>query len=176
MKRIIFILIVVVSLFFVYKSSAQTNYFELAKERTIKYNPKRKDYVIIIDYQKNIFSERLFVLDMNANKIILSSKVSHAWNSGLLTPILYSNNIGSNKTSRGNYITQGTKYGNFGYSMIINGLDYGVNNNAKLRTIIFHSNTKMKTFWSNGCFATSEEVNKKLIDLTKNGVLICIIN
>jgi hypothetical protein len=58
MKRIIFILIVVVSLFFVYKSSAQTNYFELAKERTIKYNPKRKDYVIIIDYQKNIFSEK----------------------------------------------------------------------------------------------------------------------
>ena len=176
MKRVVFILIIIVLIFFDYKSFAQTNYFEIAKERTTKYNPKRKDVVIIIDYQKNIFSERLFVIDLKNRKIILSSKVSHAWNSGFLTPDLYSNEIGSNKTSKGNYITQGTKYGNFGYSMIINGLDLGINDNAKSRAVIFHPNTKMKTLWSNGCFATSEEINRKLINLTKGGVLVCVID
>jgi hypothetical protein len=34
----------------------------------------------------------------------------------------------------------------------------------------------MKTLWSNGCFATSEEINRKLIDLTKGGVLVCVID
>lgn len=176
MKRGILILVSVLVLFFVYKSFAQTNYFNIAKERIDQYNPKRKDMVIIVDYQKNILSERLFVLDMTKNEIILSTKVSHAWNSGVLIPTLYSNTEGSNKTSKGNYITQGTKYGRFGYSMIIYGLDYGINNNAKSRAIIFHPNTKMKTLWSNGCFATSEKTNKRLIDLTKNGVLVCVID
>jgi hypothetical protein len=60
--------------------------------------------------------------------------------------------------------------------MIVDGLDKGINNNAKSRAIIVHSTKKMKTIWSNGCFATSEDVNKKIIDLTKNGCLICVIN
>ena len=60
--------------------------------------------------------------------------------------------------------------------MIIDGLDKGVNNNAKSRAIIFHSDTKMKTKWSNGCFATPEDINEKIINLTKNGVLVCVID
>jgi hypothetical protein len=59
--------------------------------------------------------------------------------------------------------------------MIIDGLDNGINNNARSRAVIFHSDRKMKTKWSNGCFATPEEINKKIIDLTKNGVLVCVI-
>jgi hypothetical protein len=34
----------------------------------------------------------------------------------------------------------------------------------------------MKKWWSNGCFATPEEKNKKIIDMTKNGVLVCVID
>ena len=60
--------------------------------------------------------------------------------------------------------------------MIIDGLDDGVNDNARSRAIIFHSDTKMKTKWSKGCFATPEKINKKIINLTKNGVLVCIID
>lgn len=176
MKRGIFLLIVVLSVVFKGECQAQSNYFGLAKERITKYNPKRKDLVIIVDYRKNIFSDRLFILDMNKNQIILSSKVSHAWNSGFLYPNSYSNTSGSNKTSKGNFITKGTKQGYFGYSMIIEGLDYGINENARSRAIIFHSDYKMKTKWSNGCFATPEKTNKKIIDLTKNGVLVCVID
>lgn len=152
------------------------NYFDIAEFRMKKYNPKRKDYVVIIDYRKNLFSERLYILDMRIKKIILSTKVSHAWNSGVFYPNSYSNVSGTNKSSKGNFITRGTKFGSFGYSMIIDGLDKGINTNAKSRAIIFHPDTKMKTKWSNGCFATSESVNKKIIDLTKNGVLVCVID
>ena len=151
------------------------DYFGIANESIKKYNPSRKDYVIIVDYSKSILTKRLFVLDMKTNKVVISSTVSHSFKSGLLYVNEYSNLKGSNMTCGGNFITQGTKYGGFGYSMVIKGLDKGVNNNSKSRDIIFHSNKKMKTKWSNGCFATPENINKQIIDLTKNGCLICVI-
>jgi hypothetical protein len=151
------------------------SYFDVANKSIKKYNPSRKDYVIVIDYSKSILSERLFVLDMKKNKVIISSTVSHSYKSGMFYVNKYSNQNGSNMTCGGNFITQGTKYGRFGYSMIITGLDKGVNNNTKSRAIIFHSDKKMKTKWSNGCFATPENINKQIIDLTKNGCLVCVI-
>lgn len=150
-------------------------YFEIANKSIKNYNPTREDYVIIIDYRKSILSERLYVLDMKTKKIIISSKVSHSFKSGIFYVNKYSNQKGSNMTCGGNFITQGTKYGRFGYSMIIKGLDKGVNDNSKSRAIIFHSDKKMKTKWSNGCFATSEKTNKEIINLTKNGCLVCVI-
>lgn len=178
MKKIFIISIVSVILVFgVYLNLnlEKGEYFKYATQKIENYNPKRKDLVVIIDYRKNIFRERIFVLDMKNKEIILSSRVSHAWNSGVLYPTKISNEKGTNKTSIGSFITRGTKYGGFGYSMIVDGLDKGINNNAKSRAIIFHSTKKMFTPWSKGCFATNEEVNKKLIDLTKNGVLVCVI-
>lgn len=168
----------VVLLFFIVpiSLSAQEEYIEYAKKQVSKYNPPRKDLVIIIDYRKNILSDRLFVINLNTGKIIIESTVSHAWNSGFMKPTKYSNLPGSEKSSKGNYITLGTKYGKFGYSMIIKGIDGKINNNAQSRTIIFHSNRKMKTKWSKGCFATPEVTNKKIINMTKNGTLVCVID
>jgi hypothetical protein len=175
MVRGFLILMMLLTGLFVYNSFANSNYFDIAEQRITKYNPKRKDIVIIVDYRKNILTKRLFVLDMKEKKVLISSTVSHAWNSGVMYPNEYSNRHGSNMTSKGNYITRGTNYGFFGYSMIIDGLDNGINNNARTRAVIFHSDRKMKTKWSKGCFATPEETNKKIIDLTKNGVLVCVI-
>lgn len=156
---------------------SQDSYFKLAKENIRIYNPPRKDLAIIIDYGKSILGERLFVLDLQNNKVILSSRVSHAWKSGSLFANSYSNTIGSEMSSKGNYIT-GNKITSpkFGYAMLIRGLDYGINNNASVREIIFHSDKKMRTMWSNGCFATSEINNKRIIDLTYNGVIVCVID
>jgi hypothetical protein len=161
-----------VSFFYINKDE----YFDVATSKIDKYKPKRKDYVIIVDYRKNIMSERLFVLDMIKKEIVISSKVSHAWKSGFLHPSDFSNKSGSNKSSKGSFITEGTKQGRFGYSMIIKGLDSGVNNHAKDRSVIFHSTKKMSNPWSNGCFATSDETNKRIIDLTKNGCLVVVID
>lgn len=63
-------------------------YFEIATSNINKYNPKRKDYVIIVDYRKNIMAERLFVLDMVKKEIGISCQVSHAWNSGSFAQLI----------------------------------------------------------------------------------------
>ena len=157
-------------------SSGTPNYFEIAKTAQAKYHTTRKDYVIVVDYTKSIFLERLYVLEMKTGEIVIRSTVAHAWNSGVLYPNIFSNIDESNMSSAGCYVTAGTYIGKFGYSMKIRGLDKGVNDRAEARSIIFHSSKKMKTVWSFGCFATPEETNKKIIDLTKNGCLVCIIN
>lgn len=175
MKKIIsVVLIMFVAGIFIFAKN--NDYYSIAVQRQQKYHPKRKDYVIIIDYTKNIFSNRLFILDMKTKQIILSSTVSHAYNSGFLKPTNYSNLNGSKKSSKGNYITMNTRYGKFGFSMVVKGLDYGINHNAQNRLIIFHSNKKMKFIWSSGCFATPENINEKIINLTKNGCLVCVID
>lgn len=146
---------------------------EIAKKLQKQYNPTNKNYVVFIDYSKPISVERLYVLDMNTSTVILSSKVSHGVNSGKEYATEFSNQNKSLKSSLGVYVTQETYYGHFGYSLRLNGLD-STNSNARMRHIIFHSNKKMHTKWSWGCFSTDEEVNKKLIDLIKNGCLIYV--
>jgi hypothetical protein len=161
------------------RSSSKTDeiafYFKYAQERVREYSPRRKDYVIVIDYRKNILADRLIVLDMRQKKAVLSSRVAHAWRSGAEIPVDFSNEVNSLKSSKGNFVTTTSYTGTFGYSMNVKGLDPGINDNAYERRIVFHSDQKMTTKWSWGCFATPEASNKKLIDLTKNGVLVCVI-
>ena len=173
LSRYLFLFLVISSV----SVKAQIHYFKIAEARIQKYNPPHKNLAIIIDYTKNIFQERLYILDLRNGNIILSSRVSHAWNSGALYPKKYSNKKGSEMSSKGTFIT-GKKIlsPKFGYAMLVAGLEIGVNNNAKAREIIFHSDTKMKTKWSNGCFATPEGMNKKIIDLTNNGTIVCVID
>ena len=72
------------------------NYFEIAKTAQAKYLTTRKDYVIVVDYTKSIFLERLYVLEMKTGEIVIRSTVAHAWNSGVLCPNIVSNKVGSN--------------------------------------------------------------------------------
>jgi len=151
------------------------DYKDLIAEKIKSYNPSRKDYVAVIDYKKGIFSERLYVINVKTNETVIKSKVSHAWNSGSIYATNFSNVPGSEKSCYGTFITRGTAYGKFGYSMIIDGLDPGINDKAKSRSIIFHPSDKMKTPWSSGCFATPEATNRKIIDRIKNGCLVIVI-
>ena len=155
---------------------SEDDMFILADQKLQEYNVRKKDYVIIVDYTKSIYSNRLYVLDMKNREVVIESTVSHAFKSGILKPSDYSNVSGTNKSSKGAFLTKGTYHGGFGYSMIIKGLDKGVNDNVESRKIIFHSTEKMMTPWSNGCFATPSDINTKLIDLTKNGTLVYVIS
>ena len=147
---------------------------ELAQEIQKKYNVSNNKYVTIINYGKSILSNRLYLVDMQKNEIILRTTVSHAWNSGIVYPTKFSNDKGSNKSSIGAFKTMGSYYGKYGYAMQLLGLDGALNNNVMDRSIVFHSNKKMKYLWSKGCFATSEEINKKIIDKIKGGTLVYV--
>jgi hypothetical protein len=159
------------------KAQTEENYYAIAKERLNQYEVPRKDFVIVIDYTKNIFSERLYVLDMKSGKSVISSKVSHAFNSGELYATDFSNEPGTNKSCRGNFQTLHTQMGpQFGFGMQLKGLDKGINDRARERAIIFHSSKHMLSAWSYGCFATDEETNRKIIELTKGGCLVAVIH
>jgi len=179
MKKTIFFILSVVTLFVVISSftlKSDDDLFGIANQKLVEYKIKKSNYVILIDYTKPITSERLYVLNMKTNEVVIKSTVSHSFKSGVLYPSDYSNVSGSNKSSKGGFIAKGTYNGGFGYSMVIRGLDKGINDNVESRKVIFHSTKKMATPWSNGCFATPEDVNQKLIDLTKNGTFIYVIS
>jgi hypothetical protein len=166
MKLIILLLFVTTSVF------GQSK-IDVAKKLQKKYNPPNKNYVVFIDYSKSISEKRLYVIDMNTSEIILTTEVAHGINSGKEYATDFSNNENTLKSSLGVYITQETYYGQFGFSLRVNGLD-STNSNARHRKIIFHSNKKMHSKWSFGCFATPEEINSKLINLIKNGCLVFV--
>jgi hypothetical protein len=174
MKTIILLsLLSILGLSFVGHFNSNSEYFEMANQKIQKYNPPRKDYVIIVDYRKNILSKRLFVLDMKSNKVVVESRVTHAYNSGKLYATDFSNTPNSKKSCVGVLLTQNPRMGRYGYSMVVKGLDQGINNNIKKRVIIFHPTSAA---WSEGCFAASKETIKKIIDLTHDGCLVYVIN
>lgn len=127
-------------------------------------------YITIIDYRKNIFQTRLWVYDSHTDQIVLASRVSHAWESGMLYASSVSNQSGSNKSCIGTFITMGTYSGKFGYSLRIKGVSANLNTNALSRTIIFHTGLT----YSNGCFMTDSKTNKRLINLIKGGSLVYV--
>jgi hypothetical protein len=158
---------------------------DLAKQKQIQYNTPNKHYVVIIDYTKPIDDVRLFVVDMQKSDIVLRSTVAHARNSGLIYATDFSNQFNTKKSSSGAYQTKGTYFGGFGYSMVLKGLE-SINNNAERRYIVFHSTgfnsdgkiidkkRIMRSKYSWGCFATSEDINKKIINIVKNGSLVYV--
>ena len=109
---------------------------------------------------------------MKNEKIVLTSLVSHAYNSGKEYAKDFSNEINSKKTSLGAFVTKNTYYGYYGYSLVISGLDDNLNTNAEKRSIIFHSTKKMTKPWSWGCFSIPDSVNNKIINMIKNGCLV----
>jgi hypothetical protein len=176
-KFFLFVVLLVVTFLVItsFTSKSEDELFTIASQKLDEYSVRKKDYVIIIDYTKSITSNRLYVLDMKTKQVVITSTVSHSFKSGVLYPTDFSNVSGTNKSSKGAFLTKGTYNGGFGYSMIIRGLDKGVNDNVESRKIIFHSTEKMSNPWSNGCFATPKETNQKIIDLTKNGRLVYVI-
>ena len=168
-----------------YKSDEDKTIIDLAKQKQVVYNTPNKHFVVIIDYSKSIDDVRLFVVDIERSTIMLRSTVSHARNSGLMFATSYSNERDTKKSSPGAYQTKGTYFGKYGYSMVLKGLE-SFNNNAEKRYIVFHStgfnsngkivdvNRILHSKYSWGCFATSEDINKKIIDMVKNGSLVYV--
>ncbi len=175
MKKVLLVILLLITTFMVIRGQIG-DYYDIAKNNMYHYEPPRRDYVIVIDYRKNLLENRLYVIDMKTGENVIVSRVSHAFKSGVMYPTFFSNKNGSNMSSKGNFITKNSTISpKYGYAMIINGVDKGINTNARDRAIIFHSDKNMPTKWSRGCFATPEETNKKIINLTKNGCLVIVL-
>jgi hypothetical protein len=124
------------------------------------------------------YSKRLYVIDLKEGKLIFNTYVSHGKKSGDEYATSFSNHLDSHKSSLGFMVTGETYRGKKGYSMHLDGMEAGINNNVRLRDIVMHGsnyvnakradegNSMGRSF---GCPAVSYAENRKIIDKIKNG-------
>ena len=148
-----------------------------------KIEEKNKNILTLIDFSKPSTEERLYVLDMEQRKLLYSSLVTHGRNSGDIYATSFSNKYGSYKSSLGFFVTENTYQGGNGYSLVLEGLEEGINDKAKQRAIVIHgSNYCSPSIVANtgrlgrslGCPALPREVTKPIINTIKDGSLLYI--
>lgn len=143
----------------------------------------KKEYAILIDYTKPIFSKRMWLIDLEGN-VHLNCHVSHAHKSGWLFANDFSNQNGSKKSCKGLFITQNQYTGSFGNSMRIKGLIPEINDGAYSRYIVFHPIPKYKIWgftipeellwFSDGCFATTGANMDILVNKASDGAFVFV--
>lgn len=157
--------------------------FEQAIAGYNKIEEKSKEILTLVDFSKPSTEERFYVFDMRHKKLLFSSLVSHGKNSGGNYATSFSNENGSLKSSLGFFLTENTYQGKNGYSLVLNGLEKGINDHAKERAIVIHgaaySNPSViassgRLGRSFGCPALPQAVSKPIINTIKGGSLLFI--
>lgn len=136
-----------------------------------------KNILTIINYDLPSTEKRLWVIDLDQNTILFNTFVSHGRNSGELYATQFSNENESLKSSLGFYATAEIYNGNNGLSLKLDGLEKGINDHARERSIVIHgadyvsknfieANNKLGR--SHGCPALPRELNEKIIKKISN--------
>ena len=107
------------------------NAFKQAIAGYNKLGAKSNHIITIIDFTKPSNKERLYVFDLKQKKMLHLSHVSHGRKSGEKYATLFSNISGSNKSSLGFFLTENTYQGKHGYSLILHGLEKGINDKGQ---------------------------------------------
>ncbi len=135
----------------------------------------------IVDYQLPSYRKRLWVLDLNNQKILYHTWVAHGAGSGKIDATTFSNRVNSYDSSIGLYETGISYFGEWGYAMRVHGLERGFNNNAFVRDIVMHggryvSKKSIEEYgmigMSHGCFAVPVTLDQDVINTLKGGSLI----
>jgi len=95
-------------------------------------------YLTIADMSIASSHPRLYIIDMEKKALLLQTFVSHGKNSGLLFAEEFSNLVGSFKSSLGFYITGQPYQGKNGPSLVLKGVELGINDKAEERAIVLH--------------------------------------
>ena len=98
-----------------------------------------KRYITLIDFTLESNVRRLWVIDLQTLQITHNSLVSHGRNSGNKRAVKFSNTPNSYMSSLGFYTTSTTYVGKHGYSLYLDGQEKGINDNARKRAIVMHS-------------------------------------
>ncbi len=158
---------------------AFSGYQKLISENQID----KENIITIIDFSKSSKKERFFIIDISKQKIIYESLVAHGKNSGWDVPSSFSNLSNSYKSSLGFYVTGETYSGKHGLSLKLDGLEKGINDNARKRHIVIHAADYVNSGIikklgrlgrSYGCPSLPAENYSQIIDLIKDKSLIFI--
>ncbi|MCK5780392.1 MAG: murein L,D-transpeptidase catalytic domain family protein [Psychrilyobacter sp.] len=143
----------------------------------------KKNIITIIDYTKSANEKRLYIIDIKSRKVLYYTYVAHGENTGYEYARKFSNIIESHQSSVGFFITSNSYIGSKGYSMRMDGMENGINNNARVRNIVFHgadyvnksyirTNGRLGRSW--GCPAVPIAQTRGIINTIKNGSLVYI--
>jgi hypothetical protein len=142
-----------------------------------------KKVITIIDFSKPSTEKRLFIIDVENRKLLYQTLVAHGKNSGVNIASQFSNRSGSLKSSLGFFRTAETYNGKHGYSLRLDGMEKGVNDNARKRAIVIHGAKYVNDEFINkynrlgrswGCPAISDQLSKEIIELIKDGSCLYI--
>jgi len=165
------------------------NYFIFLEAYQGFVNYKRKgliensNVITIIDFDKTSNEKRFFVVDLIAHKVLFNSYVAHGQKTGELEAKVFSNKVNSHQSSLGFYLTDNTYFGKHGLSLRLDGLEKGLNDNARDRNIVVHSadyvsseyidkNQRLGRSW--GCPALPDENYEEVIASIKDKSLLFI--
>ena len=157
--------------------------FEQAFNGSRTIDRPNRDILTLIDFSKPSTEKRLYVLDLRQRKLLFSSHVAHGRNSGENYATSFSNVNGSYQSSLGFYVTGNTYQGKNGYSLILEGLEKGINDRARERAIVIHgaayadptvAEASGRLGRSFGCPALPQALNGPIINTIKNGTLLFI--
>lgn len=150
---------------------AVAGYNKLKSEGKIK-----KDLLTVIDFTQSSNTKRLWVIDMDTQEVVLNSLVAHGRNSGDEFAESFSNTNSSYMSSLGFYATGEIYNGKHGSSLKLDGLESGLNSNARNRGVVMHAADYVSEAFikahhrlgrSQGCPALPQEITQKVISLLK---------
>lgn len=139
--------------------------------------------ISICDFSLPSSKKRLFVIDLDKYKVIFNTYVAHGMNSGAAYANSFSNTPESNQSSPGFYETRTTYNGKNGYSLHLEGLEKGINDNAYDRAIVMHGADYVSENFiqargylgrSWGCPAVPQNMVKPIVDRIKDGTCLFI--
>ncbi|HPW98493.1 MAG TPA: murein L,D-transpeptidase catalytic domain family protein [Flavobacterium sp.] len=154
--------------------------FSVAIEGFYKFKEKgifQKNILTLIDFSQSSNSKRLWIIDLDKDEIILNTYVAHGRNTGDEFANHFSNRAESYQSSLGFYATAEIYNGKHGASLKLDGLQKGLNDNARERAVVMHGadyvsekfiHNNKRLGRSLGCPAVPVELNDKIISLIKN--------
>jgi hypothetical protein len=157
---------------------AVTGYYVLKGRDLVK-----QKVITVVDFDVPSKLKRMWIINLEAKKLIFHTLVAHGKNSGEDVAVQFSNKDQSYMSSLGFYVTGNTYIGKHGLSLVLKGMDKNQNTNAERRSIVLHgaeyvceqfieSNGRLGR--SQGCPAVPVELHKAIIDNIKGGSLLYI--
>ena len=153
-------------------SNALEGFYKLQQKGLIHNN-----ILTLIDFSLSSNVKRLWVIDMDSNSILYHSLVAHGRNSGDEFANKFSNKSESFQSSLGFYLTGEVYQGKHGQSLRLDGVERGINDNARDRAVVIHGADYVSTSFikqnkrlgrSLGCPALPQELTAEIIQIIKD--------
>lgn len=135
----------------------------------------------VIDYSRPSTQQRLWVFDLARPALLFAEHVAHGSGTGDNLARRFSNVDGSHQSSLGLFRTAETYVGGNGYSLRMDGLEPGINDRARDRSIVMHgawyvdpdlARRQGRLGRSYGCPAVRPAIARPVIDTLRDGQLL----